>query len=227
MRKRELTAKWLEREGFAVLHAREFTPVPERVRDTMGVYMILISGVDELLSRAGLPLPVDLTNWSVSGHQHIYTGESVGMRSRALLHLCGTARDSVVRETLLALQHHNQGIWPEGIEKLDGLEARLTAWLGDNALVAFRACDYVRDVERDLIARMPSPFNTRDNRKNALAPYLKALRKQFRSHLKATDQIRHRSAQPRSAWLVDRARDHLLGNPLDTTSPRSLALRSL
>jgi hypothetical protein len=217
MRDSKLTRSWAESSGFRVLSAREFLRAPEQVRDTMGVYMILLSRAGEILSRAGLRDIAGLAAWTVSGHQHVYTGESIGVRSRVLTHLVGTVRDSAVREILLALQFSNAALWSYENENLEDLEAKLTDWLSVNAMVAFRACNYVRDVERDLISRMPSPFNTKDNRKNTLAPHFKALRLGLRSHLQATGQFRHRERRPRAGWLIGRTRDHLAGEPSHVT----------
>ena len=175
----------------------------------MGVYMLFLLDADQILSRAGLSETSVLIPWSVSGHQHVYTGEGVAMRSRALLHLCGTIRDSSVREFLLSLQFAKGVLWSASNETLFAMEDRLTKWLVENSYVAFRSCGYVGDVEKDLIRRMPSPFNTTHNSKSPFLPRLRAERQKLREHLEATEQKHHRVTMSPSAWLL-RA-NHLAG----------------
>jgi hypothetical protein len=180
---------------------------------TMGVYMILLADADKLFDRAGSPDTDQLAQWSILQHQHVYTGESVAMRSRTLLHLGGTFRDSGVREFLLALQYTHGLLWSSRGERVSEWELHLTEWLSDNAWVAFRACSYVRDVEKGLVKRMPSPFNIRGNSKSNLMRHLRAERDKFRQHVKETGQFPHRAAKSRSAWLVGHTANHLAGTP--------------
>jgi hypothetical protein len=194
------------------------------VRDTMGVYMILILGADAILARAGFSESHLLTPWSHQNYQHVYTGESIGIRSRLRLHLCGTVRDSPVRELLLAYQFSDAALWPVSDENLDKLESRLNKWLLENALIAFRVGGYVRDVEKDFIQRLPSTLNTKGNSDSPFLPLLKKKRKAFRDYLKATGQVRHCTVKPCSAWLVGSTAHHLLGDPsqsIQSTNPLS------
>jgi hypothetical protein len=216
---RELNSDWLLREGFTALPAARFLSAPEQVRDTMGVYMVLLRGIVDFLAGSGLPNVDALLPWSVQDYVHCYTGESVAMRSRALLHLCGTVRDSAVREFLLALQVADEAIWPGSDENLIEMEAKLSKWLSMNALVAFRPCGYVQDVEKDLIVRMPSPFNIRGNVTNPLARALKAKRNTLRAHLRETGQLHHREPRPPSAWLVGQTMKYFCGEPAKLTRP--------
>jgi len=204
-----MNASWLKDEGFQGLSAKHLLVNPQAVRDTMGVYMIFLLDADKILSCAGPSETNILIPWSVSGHRHVYTGEGAAMRSRALLHLCGTIRDSSVREFLLSLQFSKNVLWPASSETLFAMERRLTGWLIENSYVAFRACGYVGDVEKDLIRRMPSPFNIAHNSKSPFLPSLKAERQKFRDHLETTRQKHYRVPMPPSAWLL-RA-NHLAG----------------
>src|SRR5665213_1954563 len=78
--------KWIGRAGFFGIEANTFLQKPETIRDTVGVYMIFIANIHEILRRAGLPETEKLLPWSFGDFHHVYTGESVAMRSRAILH---------------------------------------------------------------------------------------------------------------------------------------------
>lgn len=193
---------WLRREKFRIFTAMDFLGDPSRVRNCIGVYAILIRNAGALLSKAGLP-DMGVSRWYLRDHHHVYTGSSTAMRSRALQHLAGAVSDSAVRESLLALQYRGELLWPGNECQLPAWEAQLTAWLSKNAFVAFRPCEWeVYKVERDLIERLPSPFNTEGNRCSALIPPLADLRAQFRQHLKATGQTPTALAQSPSEWLL-------------------------
>ena len=214
-----MKADWLTREGFSALSALHFLKQPEQICDTMGVYMIFIAGLCDLLAGAGISALDDLTNWSIEDYAHAYTGQSAAMRSRVLLHLRGSIRDSGVRETLLSLQFSHGVLWKDDDRALTRLEGRLSRWLSEHAVVAFRACSYVRDVERDLIHRMPSPLNVTDNSNRTMRSAITASRRRFRDHLRAVHQYPQRSARVPSAWLVENAMNHLAGEPTHSTRP--------
>ncbi|HEV2561557.1 MAG TPA: hypothetical protein VGT78_05395 [Rhizomicrobium sp.] len=202
---------WPRCEKFEIFRASEFLSAPEKIRNTVGVYMILLQGADKMLERVGLPQTDLLTPWSLINHQHVYTGLSVAISSRALLHLRGTVQDSAVRETLLALQFGHEILWDGRDVDLDVWERRLNRWLAANALVAFRVCDDARKAEKDLIGRLPSPFNTDKNRNSPHVPFLAEKRHQFRQHLEATGKVRHRDVKSPSKWLLDATANHLAG----------------
>jgi hypothetical protein len=84
----------MSKEGFSMLSAQEFLSNPDIVRDTVGVYAILVQNAESVLCRAGLPHSNILPVWVVDSYDHIYTGESVGIRSRLLHHLIGSIRES-------------------------------------------------------------------------------------------------------------------------------------
>ena len=214
-----MSSNWLTREGFSYLPAVQFLKQPEQVRDTMGVYMIFIAGLCDLLARVGLPISGDLATWTIGLHVHAYTGESVAIRSRVLLHLRGTVRDSGVRESLLSFQFSHGALWRSDSNRRTRLEERLNQWLAERAMVAFQPCSYIRDVERSLIGRMPSPLNTSSNTDRAMRHALTASRKRFRDHLRATGQYPHRRNNAPSAWLVEGTANHLAGEPMNPTRP--------
>lgn len=193
---------WLRRERFRIFTATEFLRNPTQVRNCIGVYAILIRNADALLSCAGLP-DIGVSRWYLLDHQHVYTGSSIAMRSRALHHIAGTITDSAVRDSLLALQYRNEVLWTGKECRLSTWESQLTEWLSNNAFVAFRPCEWeVYKVERDLIERLPSPFNTDGNRESRIIAPLAEIRAQFHDHLNTTGQTPQRSAQSPSEWLM-------------------------
>lgn len=222
---------WLAKEGLAALHVKDLIRTTEAVPNQMGVYMVFLPDVDKLLSRAGFDRTDVVAQWSVYGHQHAYTGEGIGIRSRALLHIFGTICDSTLRESLLSLQFTTGVLWdgePHG--HLLAMEQKLTRWMVDNAWLAFRSCSYCKDVEADLISRMPSPFNLTHNSKSPFRSSLKKHREKFRDHLRNTGQRYNKVPMPPLAWL--KRADHLVSRwlranhlagllPTQSTSPLS------
>jgi len=210
---------WLDDLDFQIVSAKDLLASPRAMRDTLGVYMILLSAADQIFTCAGLSGAEALRSWNVGNHQLVYIGEGIGVRSRAMQHLTGTIRDSSARELLLSLQFSSQVLWPEGSSSLIEMEQRLTSFLIENTYFAFRYGGYVKDAERELIQRTASPFNTAGNAKSPLLAQLKVLRDQFRAHLRATGQRHHRAAMPASAWLL--RTNHLAGSPTQSTNPLS------
>lgn len=210
---------WLDDLGFQVVSAKDLLSFPRVMRDTLGVYMILLSAADKLFTAAGISGAETLRSWSAGNYQLVYIGEGVGVRSRAMQHLAGTIRDSSAREFLLSLQFVSSVLWPAGSYSLAEMEQRLTSFLIENTNVAFRYGGYVRDAEKELIQRTASPFNTAGNLMSPLLSQLKVVRKQFREHLRATGQRHHREPMPASAWLL-RA-NHFAGSSTQSTKPLS------
>ena len=172
------------------------------MRDAPGVYLILLQGGDILFGDFDtLPLLAS------EGYYHAYTGESIGIRSRLLHHLTGTIRESTFRESLLALQFSRAVLWAEQIAGLGDLEARLSAWLVDNACVAYRVRNYIRDGEQEMLTRSASPLNLSGRPKDQFAKRLKADRVKFRQHLKTTGQGYSGVLRSPSSWFTSRSSD--------------------
>lgn len=198
----ENAVAWLREEGFKLIPARELIDSPEQVKNRMGVYLVFVKGADEILRRAGLPGMSDLSHWSVDGYQHLYVGEGVSVRSRAMYHLLGDVSNSAVREFLLSLQFTKGVLWSATTtESREMAEARLDEWLSENAAIAFKLCGFAGDVERDLIRHLPSPFNVRHNTRTPLLSALIDIRDSYRGHLSATCQRPARLYKSPSAWL--------------------------
>ncbi len=217
---------WLRRERFKLMRATDLLSNPEQVRNTVGVYIFLIAGLDRVLRRAGFPEQEQaLVKWSFGEYRHAYTGRSAAMRSRAIHHLAGEVRDSGVRQNLLALQFCYGVLWEPCELVLDHWETRLTHWILENSIVAFRPCERVGEValvEAQLIARLPSPFNTEGNRSSPLTEPLAQMRAQFWAHVRASGQLRPRKPLMASKWLLESTRTHLPGLPSrHMTNPRS------
>lgn len=203
---------WLRREKFKMYTAYEFMREPAQVRNAVGVYVILLRNIADILTSAQLPVGNDLIRWNLLDYQHVYTGLSTAMRSRALLHLCGTVQDSAVRENLLAIQLSSEALWQGREMNLTTCEDKLTDWLVDNTIVGFQVNDEPHITEKNLIERLPSPFNTTHNRGNTLVSALMERRVQFQRHLKETGQVQSSPmAQSASQWLVNEAANHLAG----------------
>ena len=94
----------LRKERFRMMPAMDFLFEPERVRNGLGVYVILLKDADQILKRSCPSDVSEIRRWSLRGYQHVYTGMSAAVRSRLLWHLCGDNWNSSVREALLAMQ---------------------------------------------------------------------------------------------------------------------------
>jgi hypothetical protein len=205
---------WLRRERFRFFTASDFLGEAAQVRNTVGVYVIFLRNISTLLSRVGFPETRELTKWSLKDCQHVYTGLSVAMRSRAITHLRGDVRDSGVRQNLLALQFCDSILWDKDDLILPVWENRLSEWLVTNALVGFRVCEAVGEVQKieaELIQRLPSPFNTEGKRTSPLVAILSQKRETFRQHLVTTQLLPRRQPRRPLQWLLGPTANHLAG----------------
>lgn len=193
-----------------MLPALDFLFHPELVCNGLGVYAILLKDADSLLNRAGLSNVADISRWSLKGHQHVYTGMSVAVRSRLLWHLCGNVWNSSVREALLSIQFVDCALWGECDFDLKDQEERLTEWLEDRVIVGFRIDDDAAELESSLIGRYPSPFNSKGNRQTDLVLELGKKRVLLRDHLRATGKVARPAPMTPSQWLLS-ARSHKEG----------------
>lgn len=192
----------MRKERFALLPALDFLFEPERVRNGLGVYVLLLKNADGLLLRAGLHDVADMRQWSIQGHQHVYTGMSTAVRSRLLWHLCGNIWNSSVREALLSIQFTDTALWEERPFDLDDWEKRLTTWFEDNIIVGYRIADDAAELEASLIGRYPSPFNTAGNRRSSLVAALGKKRELLRGHLAARGKVALPANMTPAQWLL-------------------------
>ena len=195
----------------------DFLANPGQIRNTVGVYVFFLRDLSKLFTRAGVSPGASLSGFSVDGCEHAYTGRSVAMRSRALLHLCGSLQDSAMREGLLALHLSGTALWEsDNNAELSVWEEKLTEWLAQNTIVGFRLCERVGEVtkvEQNLIARLPSPFNTEYNRDSPFVVALSGSRAVLRTKLQNAGQLPHRKAKRPSEWLLGATSRHLAGLP--------------
>jgi hypothetical protein len=209
----------MSREGFSMLSAQEFLSNPEIVRDIVGVYAILVHDADRVLCRTGLPHSDMLPVWKVDGYDHVYTGESVGVRSRLLHHLTGTIRESNFRHSLIALQFVYEALWDGDESRLEALEFQLNDWLIPRTMVAYKTCSLVGDVESDILQRSASPLNIKGRSRSKTAVHLKKARAQFTDHIKTSGQLMRSLSKPRAAWLTDSIIYQRAGEPVAATKP--------
>ena len=180
MMKHEDAVGSLIAEGFSLIHATEFRLNREIVCDTVGVYGILIEKATPCLHAAGFQFSHPM--WCVQCFEHVYTGETFGLRGRLSHHLFGTIRDSNFRESLLAIQVASHALWQhdDQCEWPEVLEERLTDWLNARTMIAYKTCSFVKDVEADILARAPSPLNIQRDHGGPNAIHLRRLRSAFR-----------------------------------------------
>lgn len=114
-----------------------------------GVYAIFIRGGAAALAKSGYVEDAALPIWRQQDAEHIYTGESYGMRSRLMEHVAGDVGASTLRETLFALQWGGNALpsGPHVDHDRAASEKRLNDWLRAHAIIGYRSCGYVYDVE--------------------------------------------------------------------------------
>ncbi len=165
--------------GFSFVKASDLAGAWQTVQDLPGVYVVCLP----IGSLAGWqPDPEAPPMWRSDGYEHVYTGETYGLRSRLREHLTGTIGGSNLRETLLALDWDRKrkiGAIAEGLDR-KGAEDALTEWLLANALIGFKHSAHIRDYERDILAFTASPLNVMRDVQTGYSRHLKVLRKAFR-----------------------------------------------
>jgi hypothetical protein len=166
-------------EGFTFLSAQQFVADPSLIFDNIGVYVILLHGGLQVLRAAGYSPDVHGVPWRIGEYDHMYTGETVGVRSRLLHHAVGTCRTSNFRHTLLAVNALETTFLGKEVGDPGANELKLSKWLTRRALFGFKRCKFVADVEEDLIQRSGSPLNIRGRGDHPFAKSLSAMRKKF------------------------------------------------
>lgn len=194
----------LLKERFSALPASALVACPSSVIDTTGVYAILLLDADVVLARIGYNTGVDGKLWSIGKYGHVYTGEGAGVCGRLLDHLSGTVRDSTFRESLIALQAATGAIWDNSDPLHADLIAEeiLTEWLSEKALVAFKHCNLIGEVERDLLQRSPSPLNIKDRPRTPFTDLLSRARAQHGVPRKPSSPSPQRRAERERPYLL-------------------------
>lgn len=173
------------REGFTFVSAEAFLADPTLVPDGPGVYAVFLRGGREVLQASGYIEHRDQPLWTHEGADHAYTGETYGIRTRLREHLKGDVYTSSFRETLMALQIEVSLSHPwEGVaEQQAGMERGLTDWLRNTAVIGWKSCGYVKDVEDAILDTSASPLNIVRHQPTGYTRLLQALRRRFRAEI--------------------------------------------
>lgn len=173
------------REGFAFASANAFLSDPATIPDGPGVYAIFLRQGRALLQASGYIEHRDQPLWTHEGDEHAYTGETYGLRSRLQQHLEGNVYVSNLRETLMALRFEAgpPNRWENVEEEQAGMEHRLTDWLRTNAVIGWKSCGYVKDVEQAILDTSASPLNVARRNPTGYARLLQARRHHFQTEV--------------------------------------------
>jgi transposase-like protein len=179
--RRPLAKSW--QEGFTFMSVDAFAANFSSVPDGPGVYAVFIRGGAAMLERTGYVEDPALPLWRRTDADHVYTGETYGIRSRLAQHLNGDIRVSNLRETLLALQSSDEALLGRASldRGRDASEESLTRWLRTHAVIGYRSCGYVRDVEAAILSATASPLNVSRQNPTAYTATLLDLRRRFHS----------------------------------------------
>lgn len=177
--RRPLQKTW--REDFDYLSAEAFLNDPSTVPDGPGVYAVFLKNGRCLLQASGFIEHQSTPFWHHQGADHVYTGETYGLRTRLYDHLVGDIRASTLRESLLALQFNLDDSFRE--EAGPTIEKNLSDWLRANAVIGFKSCGYVQDVERVILDATASPLNVSRANSTNYARLLLDLRRRFRTEV--------------------------------------------
>ena len=182
--KRARSADWYE--DFTYVTAEDFLKNPKSVPDRPGVYTILVDGADAILRATGYVDVGKRPVWTEIGCGHLYTGATYGLRTRLKQHMLAVGGPSNLRDTLFAMQWA-AGALPQGPQVTldrDSSEEALTNWLLPRAIVAFKLCGYVYEVEKAILDRVASPLNIKGRETSAHSQVLMAMRRSFSSYVK-------------------------------------------
>ena len=179
--RRPLSKTW--RDGFTFLAADQFMKNPSQVPDHGGVYVVFVRGGQTMLNATGYSDDPQRPVWRHGEADHVYTGETYGLRTRLHSHLAGDILTSNLRETLMALQWGTSAL--VGGPQIEGdrgqAEHDLTEWIKANVLIGYRSCSYVKDVETAILTTTASPFNLNRSDRSDYTDTLQDLRRRFRN----------------------------------------------
>lgn len=181
--RRSLQKTW--REGFSFMSADAFLTDVRTVPDGPGVYAIFLQDGRALLQASGFIEHRSLPLWREREADHVYTGETYGMRSRVRQHLAEDITVSNLRETLLALRF-SLGALQRGSNIEDEratAEQGLTDWLRATAVIGYKSCGYVLDVEQAILDATASPLNLKRRTPSGYTRLLQDARRRFRDEV--------------------------------------------
>lgn len=173
------------REGFTFIDAATFTETPSFVPDQPGVYVILLKDAHKMLDRVGFTESAARPLWTRDGCQHVYTGETYGLRTRLTEHMGGSSEGASLRQTLLAL-HFGEAWGATDVvvtDDRDLTEANLSAWLKGQVVIGYKPSAHIRDYEADILSWTASPLNIARRGVTPLGAALMELRDRLRNEV--------------------------------------------
>lgn len=181
--RRQIEKTW--HEGFTFVSADTFLTNPSSIPDGSGVYTIFLRDGRELLQASGFIEHREQPLWINGGADHLYTGETYGLRTRLRQHLAGDILVSNFRETLMALQFSLGGLErkTDSEDERASAEQVLNDWLRENAVIGYKPCGYVVDVERAILDATASPLNIARKNPTGYARLLQGFRHRFRTEV--------------------------------------------
>jgi hypothetical protein len=172
-------------QGFEFVSAEKFIENPDLIPDRPGVYVMMVEGGGELLAKSSYVPNSDAPVWVHEGSEHLYTGETYGLRTRLRGHLQGDRHVSNFRQTLLALQFCT-GALPMGpavTPDYQRTEEQLSDWLRPRVLIGFKSCHYIREEELNILRWTGSPLNINNSATPAYADVTRAMLGRFRDNV--------------------------------------------
>jgi GIY-YIG catalytic domain len=111
---------------------------------------------------------------------HLYTGRSDRMRTRIRCHLLGSAEQSCLRKTLIAIEHACGGLTKTHTLNSEVFDRHsFNAWLATNSSFAFVTCDDAIGREQELLRVLASPLNLRPSTNLTFANQLLRWREKY------------------------------------------------
>ncbi|MBK1976864.1 IS1595 family transposase [Brevundimonas diminuta] len=172
-------------DGFNFIDAATFIETPATVPDRPGVCVVLLKDTERMLSQIGFIESPGHPLWTHGGCQHVYTGETYGLRTRLTEHMTGSSEGASLRQSLLAL--HFARAWGSAdfvvTDDRGRTEDSLSEWLKREIVIGYKQSAYVRDYEADILSWTASPLNIARRVATPSATALKALRERLRNEV--------------------------------------------
>ena len=178
--------------GFSFVTGSVFEEHRQRIPNCPGVYVVFFRDYHPILFDSGYRVSDYGAPWTIGPFAHHYTGETWGLRDRLNSHLFGTIRDSNLRKTILAIQASCGALGgaPNLSEGLAASECWLSHSLVQHSLIGFKECDYVLDVEAELLRGTPSPLNVKGRSSHPYAQELKRMTAALQAHPLVTTYLK-------------------------------------
>ncbi|HCQ53062.1 MAG TPA: hypothetical protein DIV82_02655 [Brevundimonas diminuta] len=159
--------------------------MPATVPDQPGVYVVLLKDTERMLGQLGFIESPGRPLWTHGGCQHVYTGETYGLRTRLTEHMTGSSEGASLRQSLLAL--HQAKAWGSAdvvvTDDRGRTEDSLSEWLKREIVIGYKQSAYVRDYEADILSWSASPLNIARRVVTPSTTTLKTLRERLRNEV--------------------------------------------